>query len=110
MENKISYMLLPCDSKGSPMHYSLWVYGEFLNAYTMNYANDTVDIFVMKEYKVSSSWTMTHALPIDSIPNDDFSPLCCTKSGDIVGTNDPKIRQPHGSKVNWENVDSRTSI
>ncbi|KAL5066740.1 hypothetical protein RYX36_017627 [Vicia faba] len=31
---------------------------------------------------------MTHALPYDVIPNQHFFPLCCTKSGDIVGTDD----------------------
>ncbi|KAL5066737.1 hypothetical protein RYX36_017624 [Vicia faba] len=89
MEKKLSYMLLPLDSDGGHKHYcSLWVYGEFLSAYTWNFRNDTVDIYVMKEYKVNSSWTMTLALPIDVIPNKDFCPLCCTKSGDIVGTDD----------------------
>ncbi|XP_058774286.1 F-box/kelch-repeat protein At3g23880-like [Vicia villosa] len=84
MEKKLSYMLLPC----SPMHCSLWVYGEFLSVYTTDYSNDTVVIFVMNEYKVNSSWTMTLALPVDVIPVEDFSPLCCTKIGDIVGTDD----------------------
>lgn len=88
MEKKLSYILLPRDSDGSPLHCGLWVYGEFLSAYTTNYATNTVDIFVMKEYKVDSSWTMTHALPYDVIPNEGFCPLCCTKHGDIVGTDD----------------------
>jgi hypothetical protein len=51
----------------------------------MNKINDTVEIWVMKEYKVHSSWTKTHVLPTDGIPNNFFSPLCSTKSGDIVG-------------------------
>ncbi|XP_058772041.1 F-box/kelch-repeat protein At3g06240-like [Vicia villosa] len=88
MEKKLSYMLLPRCSDGSPLHCGLWVYGEFLSAYTTNYTNDTVVIFVMKEYKVDSSWTRTLALPYDVIPNEDFCPLCCTKNGDIVGTDD----------------------
>ncbi|KAL5066738.1 hypothetical protein RYX36_017625 [Vicia faba] len=87
MERKLSYMLLPRGSGGRPMQYcSLWVYGEFLSVYTKNYRNDTVEIWVMEEYKVNSSWTMTLALPLDVIPIEDFSPLCRTKSGDIVGT------------------------
>lgn len=103
-------MLLLCDYEGSPMHCGLLVYGEFLRAYTMNYVNDTVDIFVMKEYKVNSSWTLTHALPINVIQNDDFSPLCCTKSGDIVGADDPKVKKSCGSEINWQNVNPRASI
>ncbi|XP_058766165.1 F-box/kelch-repeat protein At3g06240-like [Vicia villosa] len=88
VEKKLSYILLPCDSDGSPLHCGLWVYGESLSIYTTNYATNTVDIFVMKEYKVDSSWTMTHALPYDVIPNEGFCPLCCTKNGDIVGRDD----------------------
>jgi hypothetical protein len=41
----------------------------------------------MKEYKVHSSWTKIHVFPIDDIFTNYFSPLYCTKSGDIVGTN-----------------------
>jgi hypothetical protein len=40
---------------------------------------------MMKEYNVHSSWTKTLALPIDALPANFFYPLCCTKSGDIVG-------------------------
>ena len=40
---------------------------------------------MMEEYGVHSSWTKTLVLSIDSIPYR--SPSCCTKSGDIVGTN-----------------------
>ncbi|KAL5066735.1 hypothetical protein RYX36_017622, partial [Vicia faba] len=56
--------------------------------YTKSYRNDTVEIWVMEEYEVNSSWTMTLALPIDDIPIENFSLLCCTKSGDIIGTDD----------------------
>ncbi|XP_058758975.1 F-box protein CPR1-like isoform X2 [Vicia villosa] len=85
MERKLSYMHVPCSS---PSRCDLWVYGEFFSAYVRNYSNDTVEIWVMKEYKVNSSWIMTLVLPIDRIPNDDFSLLCCTESGDIIGSND----------------------
>lgn len=65
----------------------LWVYGEFLSVYGMNDTNDTIEIWVMKEYKVNSSWIRTLVLPVDLInsPNQDLIPLCCTKSGDIIG-------------------------
>jgi len=57
----------------------------------MNYGNSKVDIWVMKEHKVHSSWTKNLVLPIDVIPSRRFSPICFTKSGDIVGT-DGKTR------------------
>ncbi|KAK2417298.1 F-box/kelch-repeat protein [Trifolium repens] len=63
----------------------LWVFKEYLSLCAMNKINDTVEIWVMKEYKVHSSWTKTHVLPTDGIPNNLFFPLCSTKSGDIVG-------------------------
>ncbi|GAU26315.1 hypothetical protein TSUD_56130 [Trifolium subterraneum] len=66
----------------------LWVFREFLSLWARNYDNDTVEIWVMKEYKLHSSWTKTHVLPIDAIPTKYFSPLHSTKNGDIVGTND----------------------
>ncbi|XP_058733757.1 F-box/kelch-repeat protein At3g06240-like [Vicia villosa] len=67
----------------------VWVFGEFLSVWTKN--NDTFEIFVMKEYKVHSSWTKTLVFPII---NDDllwFKPVCHTKSGDIIGTAYRKI-------------------
>ncbi|CAJ2653305.1 unnamed protein product [Trifolium pratense] len=67
---------------------NLWVFQEFLSLWVKNYDNDTVEIWVMKEYKLHSSWTKTHALPIDAIPTKNFSPLSSTKTGDIVGTDD----------------------
>ncbi|XP_058727750.1 F-box/kelch-repeat protein At3g06240-like [Vicia villosa] len=75
MERKLSYMLLPTDSDGSRLECGLWVYGEFLSVYTKYYYNHTVQIWVMKECKVNSSWTMALVFP-----------LCCTKSDDIIGT------------------------
>ncbi|KAI5415276.1 F-box protein CPR1 [Lathyrus oleraceus] len=66
MERKLSYMHLPHDSYGNPLQWGgLWVYGEFLSIYTKNYRNDTFEIWVMKEYKVKTSWTMTLVLPLD---------------------------------------------
>ncbi|AES95212.2 hypothetical protein MtrunA17_Chr5g0406091 [Medicago truncatula] len=54
----------------------------------MDFANDTVEIWVMKEYKVHSSWKKTLVLSIDGISTKLFSPICSTKSGDIIGTED----------------------
>jgi F-box interacting protein len=67
-------------------HYSkdicLWVFGEFLGLCAMR--DGIVEIWVMKEYKVQSSWTKTFVFPIDGIPY--FSPIYSTKNGDIIGT------------------------
>lgn len=63
----------------------VWVFGEFLSVWIRK--NDTIEIFVMKEYKVQSSWTKTFVFR--TLNNDDlpyFYPFCCTKSGDIIGT------------------------
>ncbi|XP_058732759.1 F-box/kelch-repeat protein At3g06240-like [Vicia villosa] len=90
-ERKLSYMHLPRASGGNLLQCDgLWVYEEFLSVYTKDNNNDTVEIWVMKEYKVNSSWTMTLVLPVDLIvcPNKEFFPLCCTKSGDIIGTDE----------------------
>ncbi|XP_058731790.1 F-box/kelch-repeat protein At3g06240-like [Vicia villosa] len=82
MEKKLSYMPLPHD----PLQCGgLWVYGEHLSLYTMNDTDDTVEIWVMKEYKVNSSWTLVLPVDLTVCPNVAFSPLCCTKSGDIIG-------------------------
>jgi hypothetical protein len=40
-------------------------------------------MWVMKDYKLHSSWTKI--LDID-FPTLNFSPICFTKSGDIIGT------------------------
>ncbi|CAI8610242.1 unnamed protein product [Vicia faba] len=81
-ERKLSCMHLP-----PGMFHCLWVYGEFLSVCAWNEIDDILEIWVMKEYKVNSSWTKTIVLIVDSIssPNQDFLPLCCTKSGDIIG-------------------------
>ncbi|XP_058732762.1 F-box/kelch-repeat protein At3g06240-like [Vicia villosa] len=89
-ERKLSYMHLPRGFDNHVYWGGLWVYEEFLSVYTKNISNDTVEIWVMKEYKVNSSWIMTLVLPVDLVdcPNEDFFPLCCTKSGDIIGTDE----------------------
>jgi len=75
------------DGFGLDSEYShLWVFGEFLSLSAMDHINSRVEIWVMKEYKVHSSWTKTLNLSIDGIPY--FSPICSTKIGDIIGTND----------------------
>jgi hypothetical protein len=42
-----------------------WVFGEFLSLWAMDY--DNFEIWVMKEYKVHSSWTKTLVFSIDDL-------------------------------------------
>ncbi|XP_058726929.1 F-box/kelch-repeat protein At3g06240-like, partial [Vicia villosa] len=79
-ERKLVEMFLPHDFNIDSNFYELWVFGEFLSLWVRG--EDAVEIWVMKEYKVQSSWTMTLVLPMD----DYFSPICCTIKGDIIGT------------------------
>jgi F-box interacting protein len=68
---------------------SLWAFGEFFSLSTKDHDNSTVEIWVMKEYKLNSSWTKTHVLPIDSDHlsyNFYFKPICSMNNGDIIGT------------------------
>ncbi|KAK2358114.1 hypothetical protein QL285_095326 [Trifolium repens] len=61
-ERKVFDMHLP-EEFDSELHNSgLWVFGEFLALWAMDYyydRNGIVEIWVMKEYKVHSSWTKT---------------------------------------------------
>ncbi|CAJ2643908.1 unnamed protein product [Trifolium pratense] len=87
MERKLLDLQFPDDFDHDPTNCGLWVFGEFLSLWAIDYyENDTVEIWVMKEYKVNSSWAKTLVLSIDDIPTQYFSPLCSTKSGDIIET------------------------
>ncbi|MCH95388.1 F-box family protein [Trifolium medium] len=87
MERKLFEMPLPDDFHQElvSMASGLWVFGEFLGLWGKHYDN-TVEIWVMKEYTLNSSWTKTFVLPRNSIPNYYFSPICSTNNGDIIGT------------------------
>ncbi|KEH32240.1 putative F-box domain, galactose oxidase/kelch, beta-propeller, F-box associated interaction [Medicago truncatula] len=87
-ERQLFDMLLPDDYYNynyDPNNCGLWVFGEFLSLYAMDYNDNTIEMWVMNEYKVNSSWTKTLVLSVDDISDESFSPLCCTKSGDIIG-------------------------
>jgi F-box interacting protein len=88
MERKLLDMPLPDEVDYELDSSGLWVFQEFLSIWSRNYDNDTVEIWVMKEYKLHSSWTKTHVLSTDAIPTKNVSPLRSTKSGDIVGADD----------------------
>jgi hypothetical protein len=88
MERKLLDMPLPDEVDYELDCCGLWVFQEFLSLWSRDYDNDTIEIWVMKEYKLHSSWTKTHVLSTDVIPFKNFSPLRSTKSGDIVGADD----------------------
>ncbi|MED6106064.1 hypothetical protein PIB30_001457 [Stylosanthes scabra] len=50
-----------------------------LALYYQKYYSLNTEIWVMKEYKVQSSWTLYE------IPSGDFRPLCISNNGDIIG-------------------------
>jgi len=85
MERKLLGMPpLPDDFIHQTTYCGLWVFGEFLSLWAMKGRN-IFQMWVMKDSKLHSSWTKTLDLRIDNvIPN--FSPICSTKSGDIIGT------------------------
>ncbi|PNY02765.1 F-box/kelch-repeat protein [Trifolium pratense] len=81
-ERKLLEIPLPVDINYNSSQCDLWVFKGFLSLWVSGY-NTTVDIWVMKEYQVHSSWSKTLVLT-----NDFFhyiSPICCTKRGDIIG-------------------------
>jgi F-box interacting protein len=75
-----------------------WVFGESLSLWAMDYDNDNFEIWVMKEYKVHSSWTKTLVFSIDDISTRYFYPICSTKSGDIVGKDVDTVLQKYNNK------------
>ena len=86
MERKLFEISLPDDFDHEHKHCDLWVFGKLISLWAMNYNNYTIEIWVMKEYKVHSSWTKTLVLSVDGISTVYVSPICSTKRGDIIGT------------------------
>jgi hypothetical protein len=85
---KLLDMSLPHDLNHVHVNYKLLVSGEFLSLCVMQcdnhgYYNNKFEMWVMKDYKLHLSWTKI--LDID-FPTLNFSPICFTKSGDIIGT------------------------
>ncbi|CAJ2654080.1 unnamed protein product [Trifolium pratense] len=80
MERKLFEMPFP-DDDNIPTHCDLWVFGEFLSILANDYNNNMIEIWVMKEYKVHSSWTKTLVLPAFH----SFDLIYSTKNGDFIG-------------------------
>jgi hypothetical protein len=77
-------------------------YSENFSVYGYYHENNaTVEIWVMNEYAVQSSWTKTFILPIDFIPSEFFFPLCSTKSRDIIGSDDACGFVRYDDKGQW---------
>ncbi|XP_024635935.1 F-box/kelch-repeat protein At3g06240 isoform X2 [Medicago truncatula] len=85
VERKLLEMHFPDGFDYEPIDCDLWIFGEFLSLWAME--DGTVEIWVMKEYKVHSSWVKTLVLSIDDISIEYYPPICSTKSGGIIGTN-----------------------
>ncbi|KAK2412176.1 F-box/kelch-repeat protein [Trifolium repens] len=87
MGRKLLDMSFPHDLNRVRVNYNLLVSGEFLSLCVQcdnhGYYNNKFEMWVMKDYKLHSSWTKI--LDID-FPTLYFSPICFTKSGDIIGT------------------------
>jgi hypothetical protein len=83
MERKLFEIPFPDhDFHYQPAYCHLWVLGEFLSPLDVDYGNRTSKIWVMKEYKVRSSWNKKLILP-----RRDIFPIYSTKNYDIIGTN-----------------------
>ncbi|XP_058742028.1 F-box/kelch-repeat protein At3g06240-like [Vicia villosa] len=82
-EMRMSEIAMPDDiifiSNTSFLKFGLLVLRGLISAWITN--NYTTTIWVMHEYNVHSSWTKT----LSFLPAPDFSPLCFTNCGDIVG-------------------------
>ncbi|XP_058759174.1 F-box/kelch-repeat protein At3g23880-like [Vicia villosa] len=83
LERKLFDIHLPDDFDHEPTDCELWVFREFLSLRAME--DDIVEVWVMKEYNVHSSWIKTLVLPMDGIPIHYFSPIY-SSNGNIIGT------------------------
>ncbi|XP_014507390.1 F-box/kelch-repeat protein At3g06240-like [Vigna radiata var. radiata] len=86
-ERSFSEILLPegFDCQFDFCH--LAVLGGFLCVHLVGCDECPPEIWVMKEYKIQSSWSKKSVdVAFDKIPIEWFKLICSTKSGDIVGT------------------------
>ncbi|XP_057427267.1 F-box/kelch-repeat protein At3g06240-like [Lotus japonicus] len=86
MEKKLLQIPQPKDLWYDLSYCDLWVHGSFLSL--MMNGSDTLEIWVMEKYKIQSSWTET-SLFRNGIYY--LSPLCSTKSGDLVMNSAPEL-------------------
>jgi F-box interacting protein len=88
-EMNLFEMCVPDDVDLESKNCGLWVFEEFLSVWSQDNTN-TIEIWVMKEYKVHSSWTKILVMSINGngLNTDYFSLICSTKSGDFIGSED----------------------
>ncbi|XP_058760646.1 F-box/kelch-repeat protein At3g06240-like [Vicia villosa] len=72
-------------------HYELWVYQEFLSLWAMDCETSIIEIWLMKEYNVNSSWIKAIVFPVQILSPHQFSPICSTKNGDIIVTDGTRL-------------------
>jgi F-box interacting protein len=89
-ERTLSDIHFPLDFDPTLDDCRLWVCRGFLSLWSIERSDISrryrVVIWVMKEYKLHSSWTKTITLPIVGFLDHCFLPLCSTKSGHTVRT------------------------
>ncbi|XP_057439634.1 F-box/kelch-repeat protein At3g23880-like [Lotus japonicus] len=79
MEKRLLEIPQPHDFLAHRYLTNLWVHGRYFSL-SVERRDYTCEIWVMKKYKVQTSWTKTVVLSFDSV---DY-PVCSTKGGDIV--------------------------
>ncbi|QCE15608.1 F-box/kelch-repeat protein At3g23880-like [Vigna unguiculata] len=86
-ERKLSEMLLPVEllDYDDIDYYDLGVLGDLLSISFVEW-DGSLEIWVMEEYGVQSSWTKTIVVSAENMsPDTHFFPICYTKGGDIFG-------------------------
>ncbi|GAU47490.1 hypothetical protein TSUD_265620 [Trifolium subterraneum] len=82
VDRKLSEMPLPDYFHHEvPSDSCLGVFGEFFGLWAEEPRNGTIELWVMKEYKLNSSWTKTLVIPLSNY----FNPICSTNNGNIIG-------------------------
>ncbi|XP_050917915.1 F-box/kelch-repeat protein At3g06240 [Lathyrus oleraceus] len=90
-ERKLFEMPYPNGVEHNSDDCELWVFGEFLSLWAMDCENSKIEIWLMKEYNVHSSWIKAIVLRMDILSPHEFFPICSTKNGDIIGTDRDNI-------------------
>ncbi|XP_057425072.1 F-box/kelch-repeat protein At3g06240-like [Lotus japonicus] len=81
MEERLFEIPVPNDPSQYLKFCELWVDGRFLSLSALR-STDTLEIWVMKNYKVQSSWSKSLVLSLSCFSY--VYPICSTKRGDVV--------------------------
>ncbi|RDY08303.1 F-box protein CPR30, partial [Mucuna pruriens] len=102
MERKLSEIPLPPDLADRSEIYDLRLMGKCLCLCFLGYESGPAEMWMMKEYKVQSSWTKLYILPpICYPPRCYFAPICFTRDGEILGYDNSKtlVRLHHRGEL-----------